>query len=111
MLEDGIVRLDLECSLESDASPDARRCLLKNVHSGAERSVVLQPVQERSHSLRQRSLQLRNVTLGFMYREKNQNINNIVLLYWDLREGNSHIYPGQTVWLREICMWFGMWGM
>lgn len=39
--------------------------LLDDVYHGAERSVVLQPVEERSHSLRQRSLQLRNVTLGF----------------------------------------------
>lgn len=52
-------------------------CLLDNMNGGAERSVVLQPVQERSHPLRQRSLQLRNVTLGI--KEEKLDISNTVL--------------------------------
>lgn len=45
-------------------SPDVRQCLLDDMYRGAERSVVVEPVEESSHPLRERSLQLRNVTLG-----------------------------------------------
>lgn len=49
---------------QSDMSPDVRQCLLDDMYRGAERSVVVEPVEESSHPLRERSLQLRNVTLG-----------------------------------------------
>ena len=53
----------------SDVGPDVQRCLLEDVQGWAEGSVVLQPVEERSHPLRQSRLQLRNVTLGFIGNE------------------------------------------
>lgn len=49
-----------------------RRCLLHNVYQGAERSVVLQPAEESSHSLRKRGLQLGDVALGFMKQRRSK---------------------------------------
>lgn len=52
-------------SVFSESQMWIQMCLLDHVYRGAERSVVLQPVDKRSHPLRQRRLQLGNVTLRF----------------------------------------------
>ena len=63
--------------------------LLEDVDGGAERSVVLQPVEERSHSLRQRGLQLRDVTLQERQRRNNalKSPRSLVDLHTTYRQG------------------------